>query len=150
MSAQTDPASAPSAPPATVSHRSRPLAGALALVTGWLGLHRLYLRSRAWWIYPMFSMPLLGWALRAEPWFRQPGFFAFSAMVVITLIEAIVIGLTSDARWDARHNPHSGRASANRWAPVLIAIASLIGAAMLGMTVMAIALEGWFNARLGR
>jgi hypothetical protein len=48
MSAQTDPASAPSAPPATVSHRSRPLAGALALVTGWLGLHRLYLRSRAW------------------------------------------------------------------------------------------------------
>lgn len=98
----------------------------------------------------MLSVPLLGWALRSEPWFRQPGFFAFGLIVVITLIEAIVIGLTADARWDARHNANSGRASANRWAPVLIAIVSLIGAAMLGMTVMAIALEGWFNARLGR
>ncbi len=150
MSAPIDPLPDPHASAATGSHRSRSLAGVLALATGWLGLHRLYLRSRAWWIYPMFSMPLLGWALRSEPWFRQPGFFAFSVVVVISLIEAIVIGLTADARWDARHNPHSGRASANRWAPVLIAIASLIGAAMLGMTVMAIALEGWFNARLGR
>ena len=122
----------------------------LAVLLGWLGMHRWYLRARAWWIYPMLSMPLLGWALRSEPWFRQPGFFAFGFIVVITLIEAIVIGLTADARWDARHNAHSGRVSANRWAPVLIAIVSLIGAAMLGMTVMAIALEGWFNARLGR
>ncbi len=134
----------------SVAHRSRPLAAALALATGWLGLHRLYLRSPAWWLYPMLSMPLLGWALRTEPWFRQPGFFGFSLLVVITLIEAIIISLTSDERWDARHNQRSGRVSANRWAPVLIAILSLIGAAMLGMSVMAIALEGWFNARLGR
>lgn len=98
----------------------------------------------------MLSMPLLGWALRADPWFRHPGFFAFSLLAVVTLIEAIVISLTPDVRWDQRHNTGSGRASANRWAPVLIAIVSLIGAAMLGMSVMAIALEGWFNARLGR
>ncbi|MFM8556015.1 MAG: hypothetical protein ACKODG_07555 [Betaproteobacteria bacterium] len=132
------------------AHRSRPLAALLALLSGTLGLHRLYLRSGIWWVYPMLSMPLLGWALRADPWFRHPGFFAFSLLAVVTLIEAIVISLTPDLRWDQRHNTKSGRTSANRWAPVLIAIVSLIGAAMLGMSGMAIALEGWFNARLGR
>lgn len=131
-------------------HRSRPLAGFLALALGFLGLHRLYLRARGWWVYPILSLPLAGWALRADPWFRHPGFFLFSLMAVVTMIEAIVIGLTPDERWDARHNVGSGQTSANRWAPVLIAIVSLIGAAMLGMSVMAIALEGWFNARLGR
>lgn len=136
--------------PAPTRHYSRPLAGLLALVFGWLGLHRWYLGVRGAWLYPMLSMPLIGWALRTDPWFRQPGFFAFSLIVVITLVEAIVISLTPDARWDARLNANSGRVSANRWAPVFIAIASLIGAAMLGMSVMAIALEGWFNARLGR
>ena len=136
--------------PAPARHCSRPLAGLFALVFGWLGLHRWYLGARGAWLYPMLSMPLIGWALRTDPWFRQPGFFAFSLIVVITLVEAIVISLTSDARWDARFNTNSGRVSANRWAPVFIAIASLIGAAMLGMSVMAIALEGWFNARLGR
>jgi hypothetical protein len=67
----------------------------------------------------------------------------------LSLIEAIVISLTSDERWDQRHNPGSGQRSANRWAPVIIAVLSLIGAAMLGMTVMAIALEGYFMARRG-
>ncbi len=136
--------------PAPTRHYSRPLAGLFALVFGWLGLHRWYLGARGAWLYPMLSMPLMGWALRTDPWFRQPGFFAFSLIVVIALVEAIVISLTRDARWDARLNANSGRVSANRWAPVFIAIASLIGAAMLGMSVMAIALEGWFNARLGR
>ncbi len=136
--------------PAPTRHYSRPLAGLFALVFGWLGLHRWYLGARGAWLYPMLSMPLMGWALRTDPWFRQPGFFAFSLIVVITLVEAIVISLTPDARWDARFNANSGRVSANRWAPVFIAIASLIGAAMLGMSVMAIALEGWFNAHLGR
>lgn len=132
------------------THRSRPLAGLLALLAGNLGLHRLYLGSRFWWVYPMLSLPLIGWALRTVPWYRQPGFFAFSLITVIALIEGIVINLTADSNWDARHNTGSDRLSANRWAPVILAVLSLIAAAMLGMTVMAIALESWFNARMGR
>ena len=128
-------------------HRSRALAGLLALVGGWAGLHRLYLGSGLWWVQPMIAMPSIGWALRAEPWFRQPGFFIFSLVVVVSLVEAIVIALTSDERWDERRNAGSARRSANRWAPVLIAVISLILAAMLGMTVMAIALEGYFSSR---
>jgi len=145
------PDSVVSQPPEAVSarHLSRPLAALLALLTGWAGLHRLYLRSSLWWIQPMIAMPAIGWALRTEPWFRQPGFFIFTVVVVLSLIEGIVISLTTDERWDQRHNPASGQRSANRWAPVIIAVLSLIVAAMLGMTVMAIALEGYFLSRRG-
>lgn len=97
----------------------------------------------------MIAMPAIGWALRTEPWFRQPGFFIFSLVVVVSLVEAIVIALTSDERWDQRHNAHSAHRSANRWAPVIVAVVALIVAAMLGMTVMAIALEGYFSSRRG-
>jgi hypothetical protein len=143
---RADPADASSKP---TTHRRKAIAALLAMLTGWAGLHRLYLRSSLWWIQPMIALPALGWALRAEPWFRQPGFFIFAVVVVISLAEAIIMALTSDERWDARHNPDSGQRSANGWAPVLIAIGSLILAAMLGMTVMAIALEGFFLARRG-
>ena len=136
--------------PAPPAHRSRPLAALLALLGGVLGLHRRYLRNGFWWVYPLLSLPLIGWALRTDPWFRQPGFFLLSLIAVVTMVEAIVIGLQTDARWDARHNPASGRQSANRWAPVLLAIAGLILAAMLAMSVLAIALEVWFTLRLGR
>ena len=130
-------------------HRRKALAALLAMLTGWAGLHRLYLGSSLWWVYPMIALPAIGWALRGEPWFRQPGFFIFSLVVVIGLAEAIITALTPDERWDHRHNPASGRVSANGWAAVLIAIGSLIVGALLGMTVMAIALEGFFLSRRG-
>ena len=130
-------------------HRRKALAALLAMLTGWAGLHRLYMRSSLWWVYPMIALPAIGWALRGEPWFRQPGFFIFSLIVVMGLAEAIITALTPDERWDHRHNLASGRVSANGWAPVLIAIGSLIVGALLGMTVMAIALEGFFLSRRG-
>jgi hypothetical protein len=142
MTSQVDSGSLP-------GHRSKTVAALLAMLSGWAGLHRLYLRSGLWWIRLMIALPAMGWALRSEPWFRQPGFFIFSLLVVIGLAEAIIMALTPDERWDRRHNAASGRVSASRWGPVLIAIGSLIVGALLGMTVMAIALEGFFLSRRG-
>ncbi len=140
-------------PQGSPSHRSRPLAGALALFFGWSGAHRLYLGLRFWWLYPVIAMPAIGLALAAggEHWYRHPGFFLAALMQVIAMLEAILISLTPDDQWDARHNPGSGIASANRWAPVFVAIASLMLGATLLMSVLAIALEAWFEAmRAGR
>lgn len=149
MTASDRPSEKPSDPsvqtPEGRPHRHKALAGLLALLVGWLGLHRLYLRASYWWVYPMICLPALGWALRHTPWYRHAGFFVLALVMVVSMVEAIRFSLTPDERWDARHNPASGRHSANRWGPVFVAILGLIFAAMLGMTTMAIALEGLFR-----
>ncbi|MGD9945466.1 MAG: hypothetical protein AB7L76_14280 [Burkholderiaceae bacterium] len=140
-----DPAAAATSSPATAPHRSRPLAGALALFVGATGAHRLYLGARYWWIYPLFALPALGIALSSPQWFRSPAFFVTAIVMLVTMLEAIIFGLTPDEKWDARYNPASGQRSANRWPPVLIAIAALALGATLMMTVLAIALEAYFD-----
>lgn len=135
--------------PGRSPHRSKALAAWAALLGGWIGLHRRYLKSSVWWVYPMIALPAIGWALRTEPWFRQPGFFIFALVGVISMVEAIVIALTADERWDLRHNPNSGRRSSSGWSAVIVAVLALILAAMLGMTTMAIALEAYFLSKRG-
>ena len=130
--------------------RVKAVAGLLAVVAGVTGAHRLYLGSRFWWVYPVLALPPLGWALQAEEWFRHPGFFLAAAVQVAALLEAIVFCLTPDERWDARWNPGSARRSASGWPAVLVAIAALSLGAILTMSVLAIALEGYFASRLNR
>ena len=130
--------------------RSKAVAGLLAVVAGVTGAHRLYLGSRFWWVYPVLALPPLGWALQAEEWFRHPGFFAAAAVQVAALLESIVFCLAPDERWDARWNPGSARRSASGWPAVLVAIAALTLGAILTMSVLAIALEGYFASRLNR
>ena len=129
-------------------HRSKTLAGALALLAGWAGAHRLYLGSRFWWCYPLVAMPAMGlaFALGGEAWFRHPGFFVAAPVALVGMLEAILISLTPDGKWDARHNRGSGRRTETRWGPVFIAILSLMVGATLMMSVAAIALEAWFEA----
>ncbi|RPH59077.1 MAG: NINE protein [Burkholderiales bacterium] len=134
----------------SVPHRSKPIAGALALFVGFAGAHRLYLGARGWWLYPLLALPAMGIALRADPWFRHPGFFVATIVVLVAMLEAIVICLTPDARWDARHNPGSAQHSSSGWAVVLIAIAALMLGVTLMMSVLAIALETWFESMTAR
>ncbi|MCL4775106.1 MAG: TM2 domain-containing protein [Burkholderiaceae bacterium] len=134
----------------TCAHRSKTVAGALALFAGPLGAHRLYLGARGWWVHPLLSLPAMAIALRAEPWYRHPGFFLAAAVALAAMLEAIVICLTPDAKWDAQRNAGSRRHSASGWPAVLIAMASLILGATLMMSVLAIALETAFSTTSGR
>ncbi|MCL4184605.1 MAG: TM2 domain-containing protein [Burkholderiaceae bacterium] len=127
-------------------HRSKTVAGALALCAGFAGAHRLYLGARWWWIYPLLALPAMGVALRAEPWYRHPGFFLAALVALVAMVEAIVFCLTPDAKWDALRNPGSARRSASGWGAVLIAIVALMLGATLMMSVLAIALETWFES----
>jgi hypothetical protein len=132
----------------TVSHRSKAAAGALALFFGWAGAHRLYLGSRFWWLYPVFSLPAMGLALSigGEEWYRHPGFFVAALVTLVAMFESILICLTPDAKWDARRNTASASESASGWLVVLTAIAALMLGTTLMMSVMAIALEGYFES----
>ena len=51
-------------------------------------------------------------------------------------LEALVLGLTPDDKWDARHNPHSGRQSDTRWPVAVVLVASMmLGAGSLIATI---------------
>lgn len=120
---------APAPMQAGSAHKHKTVAALLAFLLGGLGLHRRYLGSRWWWVYPVFLVTLV------------PVFAGF--------VEAIVFALTPDEKWDARWNAHSGRQSRNGWGPVLVAIATLIVGATLLMTTLAIVFQTYFESLQG-
>ena len=93
-------------------------------------------------------MPTMGFALAngGDEWYRHPGFFVATVVVLVAMFEAILICLTPDPKWDARRNVGSGHASKSGWTVVLIAIASLMLGVTLMMSVLAIALEVYFES----
>jgi hypothetical protein len=112
--------------------RHKAVAGLLALLFGWAGAHWWYLGRRHGWVLLLFSLVMIGSALRTEVWYQSPAFFLFLVPTVVSHIEAIVLCLMSDERFDARYNAGSPRRSRTGWAPVLVAILALL----LGVTVM--------------
>jgi hypothetical protein len=122
-------------------YRSKTIAAWLALLGGSLGLHRMYLyglRDRVAWAHSLATAAgLLGvqrlMSLGQDDrlaWLLIPllGLMISQAMGV-----SIVYALTTDEKWDARHNP--GRpVTATGWGPVLAAIVALMtgGAVLMG------------------
>lgn len=129
--------------------RSRLVASLLALFVGFSGVHRRYLGAGWWPVYPLIALPAIGFALRAEPWFRHPGYFVASLVVVAAMLEAILFSLTPDDRWDARYNAGADRSSRAGWSNVFVAIVALMLGAILLISTMAIAFETWFLPPLG-
>jgi TM2 domain-containing membrane protein YozV len=124
-------------------YRSKTLATWLAVAGGSLGLHRFYLhggRDAIGWLHPLPTLVGLAGAIRMRnlglddtvAWLLVP---VLGLMLTVGMLWAIVIGLTPDEQWDARHNPgQPGRATA--WAPVLgVITALLVGGAVLMGTI---------------
>jgi TM2 domain-containing membrane protein YozV len=91
----------------TAKHKNKTLATLFAFVLGGLGAHRFYLYGKkdTWaWVH-LFLFPLSVYA----------GF-----------IEALVIGLTPDDKWDAAHNRNSGQQSESGW-PLAILLVLTVG-----------------------
>jgi hypothetical protein len=85
------------------THKNKTVATLLAALLGGLGAHRFYLYGKkdiGAWVY-LFLFPLSVFA----------GFLA-----------ALIIGLTPDAKWDTRFNPHSGQSSHSGWPVILLVI----------------------------
>ncbi len=126
---------------APARHRSKALAGALALVGGLVGAHRRYLGSRFWWAYPLVAVPSIALALAADDWLHHPGFFVACLVAIGAAAEAIRFGLTPDAVWDRAYNASSGKSSRSGALPIWIAALALgLGAATL-MSILSIAIE---------
>jgi TM2 domain-containing membrane protein YozV len=121
------------------SHKNKTLAALLALLFGGLGLQRLYLRGpRDPWLWAhLASLPAVLLLSSALP--QADGFYRLLPLIVSGLVgflEALVLGLMSDEKWDARFNPESGRRSDTHWPlAVVLVISMMLGAGSLIATI---------------
>ncbi len=96
-----------------MTHKNKTLATLLAIVLGGLGVHRFYLHGRkdmwGWLHFAALPLSLLAWLAAPD----QPLLFTgilFVISVLVGQLEALMIGLTPDERWDAACNPRLGKA----------------------------------------
>ncbi|TFW29566.1 TM2 domain-containing protein [Massilia horti] len=120
-------------------HKNKTLATFLALVLGGLGVHRFYLKSGydRLGVLHLCNVPIAGlvYGVGQAPnpfWVLLPLLISY----IIACIEALVIGLTPDDKWDAAYNAGSGRSSHSHWiVVVLVVITALLGGTLLIATL---------------
>ena len=120
-------------------HKNKTLAALLAFLLGGLGLQRLYLRGlRDPWLWAHLAcLPVALLVATLAP--QADGFYKLLPIIVsglVGLLEALVLGLMSDEKWDARFNAGSGKQSDTHWPLALVLVASMmIGAGGLIATI---------------
>jgi uncharacterized membrane protein YidH (DUF202 family) len=130
--------------PSRQRHKNKTVATALAFLLGGVGAHRFYLKGSVDRIglLHVCSIPLMGLVYGVG---RAPNpFFVLLPLIVscvIGYLEALMLGLTPDERWDARYNAASGRQSQSRWPLVLLLVLDL----MVGATVLIGAIARLFD-----
>ncbi len=120
-------------------HKNKTLAALLAFLLGGVGAHRLYLRG--WhdpWLWAHLACLPTAWLVSAAvP--HADGFYKMLPIIVSGLagfLEALVLGVTPDEKWDARYNAGSGRQSETRWpVAVVLVFSMMIGAGSLIATI---------------
>lgn len=129
--------------------RHKAFAAALASVGGALGLNRLYLGQKGWWLplaLTAFTLPLL---IDVKNWYQSPPFFVLMIPVTAGFIQALFIALMPDERFDARFNRGSARRNHSGWDAVLVAIATLAGGAIALMSAIALLFQTYYETVQG-
>ena len=138
-----------------MKYRSKTLAAWLAVLLGALGVHRFYLRggrdALAWAYWPPTLLGLWGVSRLRElgqddhlAWLLIP---LLGLSLSAAMLAAIVLALTADEKWAARHNP-GHEVVPSGWGAVLAAIAALaLGGAVL-MGTIAFGLQKLFEWQL--
>lgn len=132
-----------------MNFRHKALAALLAAIGGALGAHRLYLGQKLWWLPLAVSLTMLPLLIGVRNWYHSPAFFVLMVPVIAGFIEALVIALTPDERFDARFNAHVERRNRSGWDAVLVAIAALLVGATILMTTIALLFQTYFEHALG-
>ncbi len=124
-------------------HKNKALTSFLASTLGSAGLHRFYLAGRGdqWGWLHFVSLPIT--LLLTKLFFNLPLLVTMSPLILsflISLLEALVLGLKSDEKWDATYNPESGQKSDSSWPLALNLVLTLgVGA----MTLIAVLARGF-------
>jgi TM2 domain-containing membrane protein YozV len=120
-------------------HKNKTFATFLAVILGAVGAHRFYLRGSLdkLGLIHVASLPIAAMIYGLAPqadWFYKVLPILISA--VAGFLEALVIGLTSDEKFDAAVNPQSDKKSDSSWIlAVLLVLTMMIGAVALIFTM---------------
>lgn len=102
----------------TTSHKNKTFSTFLAAVFGGLGLHRFYLYGKK---------DIWGWV----------HVILFPLSIFAAFIEALVIGLTPDEKWDVLHNGSSGKKSDSGWPLAILLVVTFGGGAIAVIAAIA-------------
>ena len=127
--------------PAMPRFRHKALAALLAALTGALGLNRVYLGQSLWWLPLGVTLGALPLLFGVRNWYQTPAFFVAMVPVVAGFLQALVLALMPDEKFDARFNANTDRRNRSGWDAVLVAIATL----MVGATVLTTAIVLFFQ-----
>jgi len=130
--------------------RHKAFAALLAFLFGGLGLHRLYLGQPRWWLPLAVTVLMIPLLIGVQNWYQSPAFFVMMVPIVAGFVEALVIALTTDAKFDARFNASADRTNHSGWDAVLVAIATLMVGTTILMTTIVLLFQTWFEHTLGR
>ncbi len=108
-------------------HKNKTLTTLLAVFLGGVGAHRFYLYGAkdfwAWNYVAAFILFASAVSLAQSPHTLVISIIAlFPVSIFAGWIEAVVTGLTADAKWDAKHNAHSARKSASGWPLIVLLV----------------------------
>lgn len=119
------------------THKNKTLATLLSALFGGVGAHRFYLHgSKDFWgwnyvvAFALFVCALF--LMRSQQSLILIFIALFPLSIYAGLIEALVIGLTPDDKWDAKYNAQSGTTTTSKW-PIAVV---LVLAFALGFTAL--------------
>ncbi|MEH6438067.1 NINE protein [Massilia sp. DD77] len=121
-----------------VAHKNKTFAVLLALLLGSLGAHRFYLKGATdrlglLHLCSLFATGILYGAVKPHPFYV---ILPLLVSLIAACIEALVLGLTPDEKWDAGYNAGSGRSSRSNWLlPLMLVLVMTVGAIVLIGTI---------------
>jgi hypothetical protein len=128
----------------TTRFRHKTTVGLLAALFGCVGAHWWYLRRRHAWVVSVLGVTLMIASAFADIWYENPAFFLLFIPILDGFIEAIVLCLMSDAKFDGFYNVGLVRERPSGWGAVLIAIFTLlIGTVALMFGIAMIVIYVW-------
>jgi len=128
--------------------RHKALAALLAAVTGAFGLNRIYLGQSLWWLPLGITLGALPLLIGVRNWYQTPAYFVIIVPVVAGFLQALVIALMPDEKFDARFNAGTDRRNRSGWDAVLVAIASLAVGAIVLMSAIALLFQTYYESIL--
>jgi hypothetical protein len=127
-------------------HKHKLIAAALAFIVGGIGMHRVYLSLRYWWVYSAWL--ILGMCVFAAIGSRGNAWILVIALAPVWagFCECLGICVTPDEKWDAQFNLDSKFESNNGWNCVFMAIAALLVGTTVLVTTIILATQAYYEA----